>query len=345
MCVDLLYDGADFTELPGPAVRHRPHPRRRGQHGRGRSPSGLARGLAVPDAVALGKRYMVQAVRSSYPLGAGHGPVSPLWAIRPWWDRHPDATRTDRCAIARAASATSVDGDEHHGHARGPHRGPGVPLAGRDLHRRPDRRAADRCAAPDAGPVPAGARARSPRSTSRRPARRPAWSPWSPAPTSTWRRRCCSRPRPRAWSGPGWPPRRCGSSASRWRPCSPSRPTRARTRPTWSRSTTTRCRRWSTCGPPPPTRCCCSTTSAPTRPTGFGLDKEFDEHLFDDCEVVVTQEIVNQRLAAVRAGDPGRRGGLGRGRAGHPLVLHAERAGRPATRWPAGSASTPRRCT
>ncbi len=31
---------------------------------------------------------------------------------------------------------------------------------------------------------------------------------------------------------------------------------------------------------------------------GFGLDKEFDEHLFDDCEVVVTQEIVNQRLAA-----------------------------------------------
>ena len=31
---------------------------------------------------------------------------------------------------------------------------------------------------------------------------------------------------------------------------------------------------------------------------GFGLDEEFDEHLFDDCEVVVTQEIVNQRLAA-----------------------------------------------
>ncbi len=30
---------------------------------------------------------------------------------------------------------------------------------------------------------------------------------------------------------------------------------------------------------------------------GFGLSKEFDEHLFDDCEVVVTQELVNQRLA------------------------------------------------
>ncbi|GEC20880.1 xanthine dehydrogenase family protein molybdopterin-binding subunit [Pseudonocardia hydrocarbonoxydans] len=31
---------------------------------------------------------------------------------------------------------------------------------------------------------------------------------------------------------------------------------------------------------------------------GFGLKDEFDEHLFDDCEVVVTKEIVNQRLAA-----------------------------------------------
>jgi len=32
---------------------------------------------------------------------------------------------------------------------------------------------------------------------------------------------------------------------------------------------------------------------------GFGLDEEFDDHLFDGCEVVVTREIVNQRLAAV----------------------------------------------
>ncbi|HVL82787.1 MAG TPA: xanthine dehydrogenase family protein molybdopterin-binding subunit [Pseudonocardia sp.] len=32
---------------------------------------------------------------------------------------------------------------------------------------------------------------------------------------------------------------------------------------------------------------------------GFGLKKPFDEHLFDGCAVVVTREIVNQRLAAV----------------------------------------------
>ena len=73
-----------FTELPGPrfATGH--------THGGGDSmaaaiASGLARGLAVPDAVALAKRYVVEAVRHSYPLGAGHGPVSPLWAVRPWW--------------------------------------------------------------------------------------------------------------------------------------------------------------------------------------------------------------------------------------------------------------------
>ena len=46
----------------------------------------LARGLAVSDAVALAKRYMVQAVRQAYPLGAGHGPVSSLWTVRHWWE-------------------------------------------------------------------------------------------------------------------------------------------------------------------------------------------------------------------------------------------------------------------
>ncbi|WP_300011876.1 bifunctional hydroxymethylpyrimidine kinase/phosphomethylpyrimidine kinase [Pseudonocardia sp.] len=83
-CVDLLYDGHTFTELPGPRFDtiH--------THGGGDSMAsaiacGLARGLPVPGAVAFGKRYITEAVRHSYPLGAGHGPVSPLWAVRPWW--------------------------------------------------------------------------------------------------------------------------------------------------------------------------------------------------------------------------------------------------------------------
>jgi len=86
VCVDLLYDGHTFTELLGPRFATGD------THGSGYSmasatAAALARGMAVPDAVALGKRYVVEAVRHAYPLGAGHGPVSPLWAIDPWWER------------------------------------------------------------------------------------------------------------------------------------------------------------------------------------------------------------------------------------------------------------------
>ncbi len=84
-CLDLLHDGHSFVELPGPRF-DTPH-----THGGGDSlasaiASGLARGFDVPAAVAFGKRYITEAVRHAYPLGAGHGPVSPLWAIRPWWE-------------------------------------------------------------------------------------------------------------------------------------------------------------------------------------------------------------------------------------------------------------------
>jgi hydroxymethylpyrimidine/phosphomethylpyrimidine kinase len=86
VCVDLLYDGHTFTELPGPRFATG------NTHGSGDSmasaaAAGLARGMTVPAAVAFGKRYVVEAVRHAYPLGAGHGPVSPLWAIDPWWER------------------------------------------------------------------------------------------------------------------------------------------------------------------------------------------------------------------------------------------------------------------
>jgi hydroxymethylpyrimidine/phosphomethylpyrimidine kinase len=81
VCIDLLYDGHSFTELPGPRFETG------NTHGGGDSmasaiTAGLAQGMPVPDAVAFGKRFIVEAVRHSYPLGAGHGPVSALWRIK-----------------------------------------------------------------------------------------------------------------------------------------------------------------------------------------------------------------------------------------------------------------------
>ncbi len=82
VCVDLLYDGVDFVELPGPRFDTG------NTHGGGDTmasaiTAALAHGLDVPDAVAYAKRFIVEAVRHSYPLGGGHGPVSPLWRISP----------------------------------------------------------------------------------------------------------------------------------------------------------------------------------------------------------------------------------------------------------------------
>jgi hydroxymethylpyrimidine/phosphomethylpyrimidine kinase len=85
VCVDLLYDGHTFTELAGPRFDTG------NTHGGGDNmasaiASGLARGMTVPEAVAFGKRYIVEAVRHAYPLGAGHGPISSLWTVRKWWE-------------------------------------------------------------------------------------------------------------------------------------------------------------------------------------------------------------------------------------------------------------------
>ena len=60
-CVDLLYDGHTFSELAGPRFATG------NTHGSGDSmasaiASGLARGMAMPEAVAFGKRYVVEAV-------------------------------------------------------------------------------------------------------------------------------------------------------------------------------------------------------------------------------------------------------------------------------------------
>lgn len=77
---DLLYDGNDFREFPGPRVATAD------DHGAGdtlaaATTAALAHGLPLPEAVAFGKRWVTECLRAAYPLGHGHGPVSPLFRL------------------------------------------------------------------------------------------------------------------------------------------------------------------------------------------------------------------------------------------------------------------------
>jgi hydroxymethylpyrimidine/phosphomethylpyrimidine kinase len=77
---DLLFDGTDFYEFDAPRVGTGD------DHGAGDTlaaavASALAHGYTVPDAVAFGKRWVTECLRAAYPLGHGHGPVSPLFRL------------------------------------------------------------------------------------------------------------------------------------------------------------------------------------------------------------------------------------------------------------------------
>jgi hydroxymethylpyrimidine/phosphomethylpyrimidine kinase len=77
---DLLYDGADFFEFDAPRVTTG------NDHGGGDTLAtavacALAHGSTVPDAVGFAKRWVTECLRAAYPLGRGHGPVSPLFRL------------------------------------------------------------------------------------------------------------------------------------------------------------------------------------------------------------------------------------------------------------------------
>lgn len=81
-CVDVLYDGDEFVELP--AARFDTE----NTHGGGDTmasaiTAALAKGDDVPAAVAYGKRFVTRAVEDSYPHGRGVGPVSAFWRLAP----------------------------------------------------------------------------------------------------------------------------------------------------------------------------------------------------------------------------------------------------------------------
>ncbi|ANZ36673.1 bifunctional hydroxymethylpyrimidine kinase/phosphomethylpyrimidine kinase [Lentzea guizhouensis] len=79
-CLDLLYDGRDFVELPGPRY-DTTHTHGSGDTLASSISSALARGASVPEAVRFGKDFIVRSVAAAYPLGSGDGPVSPFWRL------------------------------------------------------------------------------------------------------------------------------------------------------------------------------------------------------------------------------------------------------------------------
>lgn len=80
MSTDILFDGDKFLEFSSPRIDTG------NDHGGGDTLAAaiacaLAHGYSVPDAVAFGKDWVTECLAASYDLGAGHGPVSPLWRL------------------------------------------------------------------------------------------------------------------------------------------------------------------------------------------------------------------------------------------------------------------------
>ncbi len=81
-CVDLLFDGTDAIQLPGPRYST-VHTHGAGDVFASAITAALAKGASMPDAVAAGKRFVTRSVEHAYPLGAGVGPVSTFWRVSP----------------------------------------------------------------------------------------------------------------------------------------------------------------------------------------------------------------------------------------------------------------------
>ena len=81
-CVDLLFDGEQAVDLPGPRYTTE-HTHGAGDAFASAITAALARGASMPDAVRSGKRFVTRCVEHAYPLGAGVGPVSTFWRVGP----------------------------------------------------------------------------------------------------------------------------------------------------------------------------------------------------------------------------------------------------------------------
>ncbi|HKC28202.1 MAG TPA: bifunctional hydroxymethylpyrimidine kinase/phosphomethylpyrimidine kinase [Jatrophihabitans sp.] len=79
--VDLLFDGGTWHEYAAPRF-DTAHTHGSGDTLASSITAGLARGLDMPAAVEFGKWFVTEAVRDSFALGAGLGPVGHFWRIR-----------------------------------------------------------------------------------------------------------------------------------------------------------------------------------------------------------------------------------------------------------------------
>ena len=79
---DLLFNGTDFREFESPRV-DTTHDHGAGDTLAAATACALAHGYTVPDAVAFAKQWVTECLRAAYPLGHGHGPVSPLFRLSP----------------------------------------------------------------------------------------------------------------------------------------------------------------------------------------------------------------------------------------------------------------------
>ena len=79
---DLYFDGSSFREFTSPRIDTV------NTHGTGCTfasavAAGLAQGLATEDAVGQAKEYVTEAIRSSFPIGQGHGPLNHFYKLWP----------------------------------------------------------------------------------------------------------------------------------------------------------------------------------------------------------------------------------------------------------------------
>ena len=77
---DLLYDGQEFHTLHAKRV-DTPHTHGTGCTFSAAIAANLAKGLAVPEAVAEAKRYLTGAIEHAYAIGGGHSPVHHFYAL------------------------------------------------------------------------------------------------------------------------------------------------------------------------------------------------------------------------------------------------------------------------